>query len=154
MKHQVKVPSAGESVAEAYIGGWRKQSGDVVKKGEIIVDLESQKATFELEAEVSGRLEIVKPTVGSKVAIGEVIATIDDAVTQSGVVASEAKQSPSTPAPAQPTSIAQLGPAARRGLVTPRTGDLRIAPITTSATPSKSTAFHYTADAARGEKAT
>ena len=51
MIHPVKVPSAGESVTEAFIGEWKVHNGDVVKKGQVIVDLESQKATFELEAE-------------------------------------------------------------------------------------------------------
>lgn len=79
MIHAIKVPSAGESVTEVFIGKWRKQSGDFVKKGEVLVDLESQKATFELESDFSGRLEIIFPATGSKVAIDETIANVDDA---------------------------------------------------------------------------
>ena len=51
MKHEVIVPSAGESVNEVFIAGWRKKSGDLVKKDEILVDLETQKASFELQSE-------------------------------------------------------------------------------------------------------
>ena len=78
MKHEVKVPSAGESVTEAFVGEWHKSNGELVKKGDVIVDLESQKATFEMEAETSGKLAILRQTE-DKVGIHEVIATIDDA---------------------------------------------------------------------------
>lgn len=78
MKHEVKVPSAGESITEVFIGTWLKQSGDLVRKGEVLVDLETQKATFELEAEYSGHLHIIHGKSGEKVAVGDVIATIDE----------------------------------------------------------------------------
>ncbi|MBI4211042.1 MAG: biotin/lipoyl-binding protein, partial [Deltaproteobacteria bacterium] len=81
MKQPVKVPSAGESVTEAFIGAWKKKTGDMVRKGEVIVDLESQKATFELAAEFSGKLEIIKATAGERVRVGDVIAYIDDSAT-------------------------------------------------------------------------
>jgi len=58
MKHKVIVPSAGESINEVYIGAWLKKTGDFVKKDEVLVDLETQKATFDLQAENSGRIEI------------------------------------------------------------------------------------------------
>lgn len=78
MIHEIRVPAAGESVTEVFIGKWRKKSGDIVKKGEVLVDLESQKATFELEADHTGRLDILYPNTGDKVAINEVIAKVDD----------------------------------------------------------------------------
>jgi 2-oxoglutarate dehydrogenase E2 component (dihydrolipoamide succinyltransferase) len=78
MKHDVLVPSAGESVTEVYIGEWRKKTGDLVKKDEILVELETQKATFELRAERSGRIEVLKPERDEVVKPGDVIALIDD----------------------------------------------------------------------------
>lgn len=78
MIHEIRVPAAGESVTEVFIGKWRKKSGEIIKKGDVLVDLESQKATFELEAEHDGRLEILYPNTGDKVTIGEVIAKVDD----------------------------------------------------------------------------
>ena len=100
MKHNIIVPSAGESVTEVFIGKWRKQSGDVVKKGDVLVDLESQKATFELESDYAGRLEILFPTTGDKVNIGEVIANIDDAANPSPALQTPSPQASSPQASA------------------------------------------------------
>lgn len=87
MIHEIRVPAAGESVTEVFIGKWRKQSGDLVKKGEVLVDLESQKATFELEADYNGRLDILYPNTGDKVNVGEVIAKVDDSAKEAGASA-------------------------------------------------------------------
>ncbi len=92
MLHEIKVPAAGESVTEAYIGTWRKNNGDIVKKGEILVDLESQKATFELEADFSGKLQIIVSESGATVTVGDIIATIDDSASGSAT-----PQTPSAP---------------------------------------------------------
>ncbi len=81
MKHKVIVPSAGESINEVYIGAWLKKTGDFVKKDEVLVDLETQKATFDLQAENSGKIEILFPNPETVVKPGDVIATIDDSVT-------------------------------------------------------------------------
>ncbi len=84
MKHDVIVPSAGESVTEVYIGDWRKKTGDGVKKDDVLVELETQKATFELRAEFSGRLEVLKPDRDTVVKPGDLIAMIDDSVLSEG----------------------------------------------------------------------
>ncbi|MCL4150914.1 UNVERIFIED_CONTAM: hypothetical protein GTU68_027638 [Idotea baltica] len=55
----MKVPSVGESVTEVTIASWVKQDGDYVEMDEIICELESDKATFELPAEAAGILRIV-----------------------------------------------------------------------------------------------
>ncbi len=80
MKHNVIVPSAGESITEVFIGTWRKKTGDTVKKDEVLVDLETQKASFELQAEFSGQIEVLTPNADTAVKPGDVIATIDDSV--------------------------------------------------------------------------
>jgi 2-oxoglutarate dehydrogenase E2 component (dihydrolipoamide succinyltransferase) len=56
---EMKVPSVGESVTEVTIASWVKKDGDFVEMDEIICELESDKATFELPAEASGILRIV-----------------------------------------------------------------------------------------------
>ncbi len=81
MKHNVIVPSPGESINEVYIGTWLKKTGDFVKKDEILVDLETQKASFEIQAEHSGKIEVLYPDPETTVKPGDVIATIDDSVT-------------------------------------------------------------------------
>lgn len=72
----MKVPSVGESVTEVTIASWVKKDGDLVKMDEVICELESDKATFELPAEADGILRIVGKE-GDTLAIGEVICTIE-----------------------------------------------------------------------------
>lgn len=72
---QVTVPAVGESVAEVTIASWSKKEGDVVKADEIICELESDKATFELPAPVGGVLHIVA-AAGTTLPIGGLVATI------------------------------------------------------------------------------
>ncbi len=75
MSFEVIIPAAGESVTSANVAQWHKSSGEVVAKGDIIVTLETDKVSQELEAEVAGVLNIVIPE-GEEVAIGTVVATI------------------------------------------------------------------------------
>jgi 2-oxoglutarate dehydrogenase E2 component (dihydrolipoamide succinyltransferase) len=112
MKHDVVVPSAGESVTEIYIGEWRKKTGDLVKKDEILVELETQKATFELRAERSGRIEVLKPEKDEVVKPGDVIAIIDDSAAPSSAKATEGLSS-EAPAAAGAKEVL-LSPAARK----------------------------------------
>ena len=72
----IKVPAAGESVTEAIIGTWTKADGDYVFIDEVIVELESDKATMELPAEVAGKLKILVEE-GETVEVGSTIAEID-----------------------------------------------------------------------------
>jgi 2-oxoglutarate dehydrogenase E2 component (dihydrolipoamide succinyltransferase) len=74
---QVKVPTVGESITEVTIANWLKKDGDVVKMDEIIAELESDKATFELTAPQAGKLKIVKQA-GETVPIGQLICEIDE----------------------------------------------------------------------------
>ena len=74
---QVKVPTVGESITEVTIANWLKKDGDVVKMDEIIAELESDKATFELTAPQAGKLKIVKQA-GEVVPIGQLICEIDE----------------------------------------------------------------------------
>ncbi len=78
MAQQVKVPTVGESITEVTIANWLKKDGDVVKMDEVIAELESDKATFELTAPSAGVLKI-KRQQGDAVPIGEVICEIDGA---------------------------------------------------------------------------
>ncbi|MBX2894893.1 MAG: 2-oxoglutarate dehydrogenase complex dihydrolipoyllysine-residue succinyltransferase [Cyclobacteriaceae bacterium] len=77
MMAQVKVPTVGESITEVTIANWLKKDGDVVKMDEVIAELESDKATFELTAPQAGVLKISKAK-GEVVPIGTVICEIAD----------------------------------------------------------------------------
>jgi 2-oxoglutarate dehydrogenase E2 component (dihydrolipoamide succinyltransferase) len=77
MAIELKVPVAGESITEVEIGQWLKAKGDPVKKDEPVVTLESEKATVELPAPVSGVISNILKKNGDSAAIGEVIAYIE-----------------------------------------------------------------------------
>ncbi len=76
MSLEIKVPTVGESITEVTIGQWFKQDGDIVEMDEVICELESDKATFELTAETAGVLKI-KAEEGDTLEIGAVICEID-----------------------------------------------------------------------------
>ena len=59
MSIEIKVPPVGESITEVVLSSWKKADGDFVEMDEIIAELESDKATFELTAEKSGTLKII-----------------------------------------------------------------------------------------------
>ncbi len=76
MAIQIKVPAVGESITEVTIANWLKKDGDVVKVDEVIAELESDKASFELPASSGGVLKILKQQ-GETVPIGEAICEIE-----------------------------------------------------------------------------
>ncbi len=55
----IKVPSVGESINEVTLLKWVKKDGDYVNRDEVIAELESEKATFEVNAEQAGILKSV-----------------------------------------------------------------------------------------------
>src|SRR5205823_1879279 len=73
---EMKVPSVGESVTEVTIASWNKKDGEQVALDEVLCELESDKATFELPAEAAGTLRIVAQA-GETLPIGAVIAKIE-----------------------------------------------------------------------------
>ncbi|WP_426293628.1 2-oxoglutarate dehydrogenase complex dihydrolipoyllysine-residue succinyltransferase [Dyadobacter endophyticus] len=73
--YEMKVPAVGESISEVTIASWSKKDGDYVAVDEILCELESDKATFELPAEAAGILTIVGKE-GDTLSIGAVICTI------------------------------------------------------------------------------
>jgi len=75
---EIHVPELGESVADATVGRWLKQEGEAVKSGEALVELETDKINFEVEAEQDGVLESISKGEGETVNVGEVIGTLGD----------------------------------------------------------------------------
>ena len=72
----MKVPSPGESISEVEIAEWLVETGDYVEKDQAIAEVDSDKATLELPAEVSGTIEILYEP-GDVVGVGEVVCKID-----------------------------------------------------------------------------
>lgn len=74
---EIKVPTVGESINEVTLVKWLKNDGDYVERDEVIAELESEKATFELNAEQAGILKTVGKE-GDTLNIGDTVAQIDD----------------------------------------------------------------------------
>lgn len=80
MKTEIKVPSPGESINEVQIARWLKTDGDYVEKDEEIAEIDSDKATLTIAAELSGKLQIMVKE-GETIPVGTVVATIDGSAT-------------------------------------------------------------------------
>ena len=76
---EIKVPSPGESITEVEIGRWLAEDGSLVRQGQEIAEVESDKATLTIVADASGRLAI-KAGEGERVAVGSTACTIDTSV--------------------------------------------------------------------------
>lgn len=116
MKHPIKAPTVGESVSEVSILKWAKENGQAVKVGDVLLEIESDKATVEVVAESAGALTIAKPD-GERVPVGSEIGFIDDAVAgtagKSPTTATAAAFKPATLG-AAPASAQPLSPAVRK----------------------------------------
>lgn len=77
MSVEIKVPTVGESISEVTLSKWLKKDGDYVERDEVIAELESEKATFEINAEKAGVLHTAAKE-DDTLNIGDVVATIDD----------------------------------------------------------------------------
>ena len=73
----IKVPTVGESISEVTLLKWVKNNGDYVNRDEVIAELESEKATFEVNAEKAGVLQ-TNAKEGDTLKIGDLLATIDE----------------------------------------------------------------------------
>ena len=113
MAIEMKVPAVGESITEVTVATWNKKEGDHVKLDEVLCELESDKATFELPAEAEGILHIVAKE-GDVLPIGAVICTIEAGGASASVTVVDAAPA-ATPAPAAapapaagPTSVLEV----------------------------------------------
>ncbi|MBC60822.1 MAG: dihydrolipoyllysine-residue succinyltransferase [Zetaproteobacteria bacterium] len=75
MTTEIKIPSVGESIQEGMIEAWHKNNGDWVEVDDVLLELETDKATVEVVAESAGVLEIAKEE-GSVVKVGELVGII------------------------------------------------------------------------------
>ncbi|MEY3619942.1 MAG: 2-oxoglutarate dehydrogenase complex dihydrolipoyllysine-residue succinyltransferase [Bacteroidota bacterium] len=97
----IKVPTVGESITEVTLLKWTKPEGAWVDRDEVIAELESEKATFEVNAEQAGTLHH-KATEGDSILIGAILADIDETAAKP---AGEAPKAEPAPAPsAAPTA--------------------------------------------------
>ena len=122
----IKIPTVGESITEVTLIKWLKKEGDLVKRDEVIAELESEKATFELNAEEAGKLSY-KAKEGDNLKIGDVIATIDSDVAV-GNASPEARAEPK-PAPQTQAAAPSAQPAVVQTPVTSIPNDIKASPL-------------------------
>jgi len=77
MTIEVRLEKLGEGIEEAEVSFWHHKEGEVVEKGEDLVELTTEKASFNLPAPEKGNLSKIFFQVGEKIKVGEVIATIE-----------------------------------------------------------------------------
>ena len=120
MTAELRIPQLGESVTEGTIARWLKQTGDMVEAEEPVLELETDKATMEIPAGMSGQLSIVEPQ-GAVVRVGTVVARIDQGAPTAAPAAKAAPTAapprpspPDTPIAAPPAVDPALSPAVRK----------------------------------------
>jgi pyruvate/2-oxoglutarate dehydrogenase complex dihydrolipoamide acyltransferase (E2) component len=74
---EVKLPALAEGVDKAGVSYWHKSAGDSVKEGEDLVELVTDKATFNMPAPCSGKLKIITVQEGEEARVGQTIAIIE-----------------------------------------------------------------------------
>lgn len=118
----IKVPTVGESINEVTLVKWLKQDGAYVERDEVLAELESEKATFELNAEQAGVLKTVGKE-GDTLNIGDLVAQIDETAPKPEGAAAPA---------AAPESVAESKPAAQPAAAAPVTAianDIKATPV-------------------------
>jgi len=131
----IKVPTVGESINEVTLVKWLKKEGDYVNRDEVMCELESEKATFELNAEQAGVLHIVAQE-GATLAIGDVACTIDETAAKPEGAAPQAPAPTAakveTPKKAETKPVAAAGPIAAAAPAGPKEaapGDVKATPV-------------------------
>ncbi|HEX8656825.1 MAG TPA: 2-oxo acid dehydrogenase subunit E2, partial [Hymenobacter sp.] len=109
MPLEIKIPAVGESITEVTIAKWLKKDGEAVKRDEVIAELESDKATFELPAEADGVLKI-RVAEGETIGIGTTIADLDGGGATGGSAAPAAASIPAASATAANAPAAAADP--------------------------------------------
>jgi pyruvate/2-oxoglutarate dehydrogenase complex dihydrolipoamide acyltransferase (E2) component len=135
MAHEVIMPALGMAQDTGLIVSWLKQPGDAVKAGDPIMEVETDKATMEVEAQADGYLTDVRAAAGDDVPVGDVVALISDSPeglgeaapateVQTGATAEEATEDAAEKAPAsealpdgQSVIMPALGMAQESGLI-------------------------------------
>jgi len=124
MTVEVKVPSLPESVSDGTLVNWKKKPGEAVKRGENLVDLETDKVVLDIPAPADGILGPILRQEGDIVTTGDVIATLEEGAVAQAVPVAASLPGAAVPAPAAPATFAAastaevdlegLSPAVRR----------------------------------------
>ncbi|MDP4584947.1 MAG: hypothetical protein NWT04_13625, partial [Verrucomicrobiales bacterium] len=99
MAHEIKIPSVGESITSATLGTWHKAEGEYVRAGDILLTIETDKISTELESDRDGFLHHLA-AVGDELAIGAPVAAIEEGEAPAGTAPAPEAAAKSSPEPA------------------------------------------------------
>jgi len=123
---EFKLPDLGEGVAEGEIVSWKVTLGDHVEEDQPLVEVMTDKATVEIPAPKTGKIEKILAEPGAVVPVGEVLVVIDDAASEDAAVAPAEEEATPTatpePAPAPPVAEEKAPPAPAAGPTTAAAG--------------------------------
>jgi 2-oxoglutarate dehydrogenase E2 component (dihydrolipoamide succinyltransferase) len=105
MSIELKVPSVGESITDVQIGEWLKREGSRVERDDVLVKIETDKATLDLPAPAAGVLSRILVKAGQPAAVGDVIGILDEAG-DGAATRDDAGQRGAAPEEAPPPSVA------------------------------------------------
>lgn len=103
----IKVPTVGESITEVTLLKWTKKEGEYVERDEVIAELESEKATFEVNAEQAGTLKQLA-NAGDTILIGSVLAQIDETAVKTATTPEAVEAIEAAPIAAVPAATATV----------------------------------------------
>ena len=137
----ILMPRLSDTMTEGVIADWHKKVGDTVKKGDILADIETDKATMELESYKEGILLHIGAQKGEKIAVNDLLAVIGDkskvdlpkiiasAANKGGTPAATAQPAAAAQAPAAVTTPATTTIAANSGLSVSADGRIKASPL-------------------------
>jgi 2-oxoglutarate dehydrogenase E2 component (dihydrolipoamide succinyltransferase) len=123
----IKVPTVGESISEVTLLKWNKKDGDYVERDEVIAELESEKATFEVNAEQAGVIKLSAISEGDTIKIGDFLASIDE--TGAKPEGSSKSEAGSQKAQAVASASVESKPAISSAPVTSVPNDIKASPV-------------------------
>ena len=130
MALEIKVPAPGESVSEVTIANWLKKEGEWVEMDQPLAEFESDKATFEVNAEKAGVIEKLIGNVGDTIPVGSVVAIINtEAARPASAAAPAPVAAPETKAPAEDKPKTPEKPAAEAAVKSLPQTDMLISPV-------------------------
>ncbi|MCG6862482.1 MAG: 2-oxoglutarate dehydrogenase complex dihydrolipoyllysine-residue succinyltransferase [Chromatiaceae bacterium] len=113
MSREVRVPALPESVAEATVLTWHKKPGEVVRRDENLVDLETDKVVLEVPAPADGVLARIETQAGETVGADTLLAVVEEGAAEEAEGTNEKAKATATPAKSA-AGETMLAPAARR----------------------------------------
>jgi pyruvate dehydrogenase E2 component (dihydrolipoamide acetyltransferase) len=111
MEEVVLMPRLSDTMTEGVIAGWQKNVGDTVKKGDVLADIETDKATMELESYKDGILLYQGAKAGEKILVNDLLCVIGAAGTNIDAIVAAVKSGAGATAPAASNAAPALSPA-------------------------------------------